>query len=189
MKKISMLFAAVAISMASYAQTWTVDKSHAKVGFSVSHMTVSDVDGLFRDYDATLAATKPDFSDAKFGFTAKVNSISTENEKRDEHLKSADFFDAEKYPTLSFTSTSVKKLSGNKMKITGNLTMHGVTKVVTFDGAYRGPSENPMSKKMVAGFKVTGKIKRTDFNLSSSTPSAMVGNDVEITANGEFVKG
>lgn len=189
MKKIPILAAALCISAASFAQTWNVDKSHAKIGFTVTHLSMSEVDGQFKNFDATINSSKNDFSDAVFTFTAQVNSISTENDQRDNHLKSPDFFDAAKFPTITFTSTSIKKTTGNNFKITGNLTMHGVTRAVTFDGSYRGPAEHPMSHKMMAGFKVVGKVKRTDFGISKDTPSAMLSDEVEIAANGEFQKG
>src|SRR4051812_16957954 len=104
MKKVTVLLAALAMSAASYAQTWTVDKAHAKLGFTITHMMVSDVDGMFKTFDATLISGKPDFSDASFNVTAQANSIFTDNDKRDAHLKSADFFDAEKNPTVTFVS-------------------------------------------------------------------------------------
>src|SRR4051812_34425432 len=101
MKKVSIFMAALLMSAAAYAQTWTVDKAHAKLGFTVTHLMVNDVDGMFKTFDATITATKPDFSDAVFSMTAQTSSISTDNEQRDAHLKSADFFDAEKNPTIT----------------------------------------------------------------------------------------
>ena len=189
MKKVSIFATALMLTAASYAQTWTLDKMHAKAGFTITHMMVSDVDGSFRTFDATLTSAKPDFSDASFTFTAQTASVFTDNDKRDEHLKSADFFDAAKNPTITFVSTSVKKNGANKLKLTGNLTMHGVTKVVVLDAAYKGPSMNPMSKKNVAGFKVTGSVKRSDFKLADSMPGAALSDEVIITANGEFQQG
>jgi polyisoprenoid-binding protein YceI len=189
MKKVSIFAAALMLSAATYAQTWNVDKAHAKLGFTITHMMVNDVDGMFKSFDATITSTKPDFSDAVFSMTAQTNSIYTDNEKRDAHLKSADFFDAEKNPTVTFTSKSMKKAGANKYKMAGDLTMHGVTKPVVLDLSFRGPAEHPMTKKPFAGFKVTGKVKRSDFNIGSTFPGAMLGDEVEIAANGEFSKG
>jgi len=189
MKKVSIFAAALMLSAASYAQTWTLDKAHAKVGFSITHMMVSDVDGMFKTFDATLTSAKPDFSDASFTVTAQTASVFTDNDKRDEHLKSADFFDAATNPAITFKSKSVKKTGANTMKITGDLTMHGVTKQVVLDGSFRGPAVNPMSKKTVAGFKVTGTVKRSDFKLAEKMPSAALSDEVVITANGEFQQG
>jgi polyisoprenoid-binding protein YceI len=180
---------ALMLSAASYAQTWSVDKAHSKVGFTVTHLMVNDVDGNFKNFDATITSSKPDFSDAVFSFTAQTNSISTDNEKRDEHLKSPDFFDAAVNPTVTFTSKSIKKEGDKKFKITGDLTMHGITKSVTLEATYKGPTTNPMSNKPDVGFKVTGKIKRTDFKLGEKFGNAMLSEEVTITANGEFSKG
>jgi polyisoprenoid-binding protein YceI len=190
MKKASIFVAGLMMTAATtFGQTWTVDKAHAKMGFSISHMMVSDVDGSFKNFDASITSAKPDFSDAVFTVTAQTNSIFTDNDKRDEHLKGPDFFDAAKNPEVTFKSTSIKKAGNNQYKVYGNLTLHGVTKPVTLDLSFKGPTEHPMNKKQVAGFKVTGTIKRTDFNIASSTPSAMLGDEVTIIANGEFQKG
>lgn len=190
MKKVSIFAAGLLMTAAtSFAQTWTLDKAHSKLGFSITHMMVSDVDGMFKTFDAAITAAKPDFSDASVTLTAQTNSIFTDNDKRDEHLKSPDFFDAAKNPEVSFKSTSIKGAGKNQYKLYGNLTMHGVTKPVVLDMILRGTTEHPMTKKQVAGFKVTGTIKRTDFNISANTPAAMLGDEVTITANGEFQKG
>ena len=188
MKKASIFVTALMLSAASYAQTWSVDKAHSKLGFTITHMMMSDVDGMFRTYDATIKSAKPDFSDAVFSLTAQTASISTDNDKRDEHLKTPDYLDATKSPTISFVSTSVKKTGKNTMKITGPLTMHGVTKTVVLDGTFRGPAVNPMSKKNAVGFKITGVVKRSDFKIGESTPNAILSEDVNILANGEFTQ-
>jgi polyisoprenoid-binding protein YceI len=189
MKKVSVLMTAVMLSAASYAQTWTVDKAHSKLGFTVTHLMVNDVDGLFKNFDATITSSKPDFSDAKFSLTAQTNSVFTDNDKRDEHLKSADFFDAAANPTITFESKSLKKEGDKKFKLTGELTMHGVTKTVVLDVSYKGPTTNPMSKKPDVGFKITGKVKRSDFKIGEKFPDAMVSDVVELSANGEFIQG
>lgn len=189
MKKIASIAAGMMLTATSFAQTWNVDKAHAKVGFTITHLMVSDVDGMFKTFDATINSSKPDFSDAVFNLTAQTASIFTDNEKRDGHLKSADFFDAEKNPTVTFKSTAVKKTGNNKLKVTGDLTMHGVTKSVVLEATFKGPTTNPMTKKPDVGFKVTGKIKRSDFKLGDSMPDAMISQEVIITANGEFIQG
>src|SRR4051812_23065813 len=120
MKKATIFLSTLMISAAAFAQSWTVDKAHAKLGFTVTHLMVSDVDGMFKNFDASFTSVKPDFSDAVFTVTAQTNSIFTDNDKRDAHLKSADFFDAEKNPTLSFQSKSLKKEGENKYKVTGD---------------------------------------------------------------------
>jgi len=190
MKKTLILLAtALFMQTAVFAQaTWKVDKSHAQVKFTITHLAVSDVDGVFKDFDATIVSAKPDFSDAKFSFTANTSSVDTDNDRRDGHLKTADFFDVEKYPTISFTSTKITANGTNKYKVTGNLTLHGVTKPATFDLAYRGTIVHPMTKAPVAGFKATGTIKRSDFGFGSKYGSPMLGDEVELVANGEFSK-
>lgn len=191
MKKIAIVAATVfslAYGTAAQAQTWNVDKAHSRFGFGVTHLSISEIDGNFKNYEATITATKPDFSDATFDITADVASINTDIEQRDAHLKSPDFLDAEKYPKLTFKSTSFKKVSGKNYKLNGNLTFHGVTKPVTIDVVVNGPITHPQSKKSVAGFKFTGKIKRSDFGIATSFPASALGEDLMLNANAEFAK-
>jgi len=186
------LFVAVIlfVQASSFAQTttWKNDKMHSKLKFTVTHLLVSDVDGLFKNFDVTITTSKPDFSDAVFELSADAASINTEVEMRDNDLKSANFFDVATYPKITFKSTSIQPNGQNKYKLTGNLSMHGVTKPVTLDLLYRGTTENPMNKQKDAGFKLTGSIKRSDFNIGSKTPFAVVSDEVEIKADGEFGK-
>ncbi len=178
----------LAVSSA-YAQTWTVDKAHSRVGFTVTHLLLSEVDGNFKSFNATITAAKPDLSDATIDLTADVNSINTDNEQRDGDLKSDRFFDAAKFPTLTFKSTSFKLVEGKKYKATGNLTMHGVTRPVTFDVVVNGPvtMNGRNGKQEKAGLKISGTLKRTDFGVGQPG-GAVVSEDVEIKAAGEFVK-
>ncbi|MFD2571495.1 YceI family protein [Spirosoma soli] len=189
MHRLSFTVALALASFATYAQTWSVDKAHSKLGFSVTHLALSEVDGNFKTFDAKITATKPDLSDAIFELTADVNSINTENDRRDTHLKGPDFFDAAKYPTLTFKSKSFQKVDGKKYKMTGDLTMHGVTKPVTLDVTMNGPTvmENQRGKQEKAGFKIAGTLKRSDFGVGSSN-TAVVGDEVEVKAAGEFAK-
>ncbi|GAB3559735.1 YceI family protein [Spirosoma fluminis] len=190
MKRVFFTVAIALASFATYAQTtWGMDKAHSKLGFTVTHLALTEVDGNFKTFDAKVTATKPDLSDAIFELTADVNSISTDNERRDNHLKSPDFFDAAKYPTITFRSKSFQKVEGKKYKIMGDLTMHGVTKPVTLDAVMNGPvtMENPRGKQEKAGFKIAGTLKRSDFGVGSSS-TVVVSDEVEIKANGEFAK-
>jgi polyisoprenoid-binding protein YceI len=192
MKKITLiLVAALSVSLFSFntseKATWTLDKNHAKLGFSITHLMVSDVEGLFKSFDAKITSSASDFSDAVVEMTADVNSISTENEMRDKDLKGPNYFDAAKYPTLTFKSKTFKKVKDNTYKVTGDLTMHGVTKPVELDVLCR-LGTNPQSKKTIAGFKITGKLNRKDFGIGSGAPEAMVSNEVALVANAEFVK-
>ncbi len=188
MKKLLFSAAALLVTSATFAQTWGVDKSHSKVGFAITHMMLTEVDGNFKTFDAKLTG-KPDMSDAQFEMTADVNSINTDNERRDGHLKSADWFDAAKFGTVSFKSTSFKKVSGNKYKMTGDLTMHGVTKPVTLDATVLGPvvNKNREGKEITkVGLKTSGQIKRSDFGVGGNGPMSPVSDEVDLRVNGEF---
>ena len=176
------------VSLFAQTTTWKNDKMHSKLKFSVTHHLLSDVDGLFKNFNVTITTTKPDFSDAVFELSADVSSINTEVEMRDNDLRSANFFDAAKYPAITFKSSSIKADGTNKYTLTGNLTMHGVAKAVTMDLWYRGTKENPNSKKNDAGFKLRGTLKRSDFNIGSKTPTVLVSDEVEIEADGEFAQ-
>ena len=187
MKKITIALAALLLGTASFAQTtWKNDKMHSKLSFSITHLGVSDVTGLFNNFDVTATAKNPDFSDAVFELKVETNSINTEVEARDKHLKSPDFFEVDKYPDMVFKSTGIKKTSAGHYKLSGELTMHGVTKPVTMNLWYRGTVQNPMSKKPDAGFQLTGSIKRSDFGIGAKFPAPMLSDEVVIKADGEF---
>jgi polyisoprenoid-binding protein YceI len=188
MKKINTLLALLLVAGSTFAQSWSLDKAHNKLDFTVTHMLLSEVSGSFKTFDSKITATKDDFSDAVFELTADVNSVNTDNENRDAHLKKPDFFDAEKFPTLTFKSTSFKKVEGKKYKLAGNLTLHGVTKPVELDVTLNGPTVHPYNKKNVVGIKATGTIKRTDFGVGTGTPDAMVSDEVAIVTSAEFFK-
>jgi polyisoprenoid-binding protein YceI len=192
MKKYAIIVAAAGFLMSftgkDQPNNWNLDKAHAKLGFSVTHMMISDVDGNFKNVEAKITASSLDFSNAIVELTADVNSINTDNERRDQHLKGADFFDAAKYPKLTFKSKTFKKVADKKYIVTGDLTLHGVTKTVTLDATLRGTTVHPYSKKNVAGFKVTGTIKRSDFGVGTATPDGIVSDEVTLAANAEFVQ-
>jgi len=183
-----MIIAAVMlITLAASAQTtWTNDPQHSRLGFVVKHLLISEVDGRFADFNATVTTSKPDYSDAKITLTAKVASIDTDVDPRDNHLRSADFFDAEKYPTMTFKSTKLVKINANKGYIYGNLTFHGVTKPIKLYATFFGKTTNPMNNRTTAGFQVKGTLKRTDYNLGPKFPDAIISNNVQIIANAEF---
>jgi polyisoprenoid-binding protein YceI len=189
MKKISFLMLALLVSGGLLAQsTWTIDRVHSKIGFSVSHMVVSETEGLFKDYTGTVVTKSDDFDGAEVSFTAQVASIDTENERRDGHLKSADFFDAEKYPEITFKGNLVKE--GNKYKLKGDFTMKGVTKKVEFDVAYGGKINTGRGEK--AGFKVSGVINRQDYGVNWANKLAsgemVVGDEVSLNIKIELDK-
>lgn len=189
MKRIIIILAMAFFGSGSFAQTtWKSDKAHSKLTFMVTHMGISDIFGLFKDFSVTVTNSKEDFSDAVFELTASVASINTEVDARDNHLKSPDFFDVATFPTMTFKSTAIKANGKDKYKLTGDLTLHGVTKSVTLDLWYRGTVTNPMSKKLATGFQLTGTIDRSAFGIGSKFPAAAVSNEVAIRADGEFGK-
>jgi polyisoprenoid-binding protein YceI len=174
------------------AQTkWTIDNSHSNVKFTVTHLVISEVDGSFKTFNGSLTSDKPDFTDAKIEFTVDVNSINTDNDARDKHLKGDDFFNAEKFPQMKFTSLLFKKISDKKYELTGNLTLRDVTKKVKFDVVFGGTVKDPWGN-IKAGFKATTTINRLEYGLKwnslTEAGGAVVGPDVEIKINAEFVK-
>ncbi|TSJ42032.1 YceI family protein [Fluviicola chungangensis] len=182
-------FAGLALSFTvATSSIWSLDGVHSRLGFTVKHMGISDFNGSFSNYEVKITATKEDFSDAKVELTGEINSINTANEMRDNHLKGADFFDAEKYPTFTFVSKSFTKVpkSKNEYKVVGDLTLHGVTKEVTMTAVHNGTMTHPMNKKEVSGFKMTGTINRLDFKVGGENPG--LSNDVNVTADLELVK-
>ena len=182
------LFGLLSFTTIVETAVWKYDNDHAKLGFSISHLSVTDVDGSFKKVEATIRSSENDFKDAVVEMTAQVNSVDTDNEKRDAHLQSADFFDAAKFPTIVFKSTSFTKTAEeNTYSVAGNLTLHGVTKPVTLSAVAKS-TIHPYTKKTVAGFKITGKINRKDFGIAEQTPAAMLGDEVNILANAEFIK-
>ena len=188
MKKI--LFAAfILLQSTVFAQTtWKGDAAHSKLTFSVTHLGIADVAGLFKNFDVQVKSNNADFSDASFELSVDVNSIDTEVEARDNHLRSADFFDVASNTKMTFRSTSIKKAGKDRYKVQGNLTLHGVTKPVTMDLWYRGTTTNPMSKATTAGFQLTGTLKRSEFNVGGKFPAPMISDEVRIRADGEFIK-
>jgi len=189
MKKLNLLSAILVLNTTLFAQIkWNVDKTHAKIGFMATHMMLSDVDGNFRKFDASVIASKDDFTDAIFDITIDAASVNTDNEMRDNILKSDYFFNAAKYPQITFKSTSIKKLDAKKYKVIGNLTMNGVIKQETFDLLLRGVGNEIMTHKPVVGFNVTGTINRNDFGIGKSAPATMVSEEIELRVSGEFAQ-
>jgi polyisoprenoid-binding protein YceI len=168
---------------------WVLDPAHSQVMFTVSHLVIAEVTGQFKTFNANVTAGKPDFTDAEIQFTVDIASINTDNEMRDNHLKSDDFFNAEKFPKMTFTGKGLKKVSGNKYKLSGNLTIRDVTRPVTLDVVYAGTVKDPWGNTK-AGFKVKGVINRFDYNLKwnnlTEAGGAVVGADVELTVNLEL---
>ena len=170
---------------------WVIDSVHSEVGFKVKHLVISNASGKFTVFEGTIESAKEDFSDAKIAFSADIDSIHTGQEQRDAHLKSADFFDAEKFPKLSFISTSLTQVSGSDYKLKGDFTMHGVTKPIELAVDFGGIQKD-LYGQTVAGFEISGKVKRSDFGLSWSAVTEagglVVGEDVKLHINAEVIK-
>ena len=143
--------------------TWTADTAHSTIGFSVKHLGIATVRGSFGEFEGTLEVGD-DLASAKVKGSAKVDSIDTSEPQRDAHLKSADFFDAENHPELTFESTSVREIDGETFEITGDLTMHGVTKPITLKAEVQGTETDPWGNERV-GLEITGKLERSDWNM------------------------
>lgn len=193
MKNINKLIVVLALlSTTLFAQTkWNFDNSHSQIGFSVTHMLISETDGYFKDYSGSIVSSNDDFQNAVIKFEAKTASIFTDNEKRDQHLISDDFFDAEKFPMLNFESTSFTKVDGKNYKLVGNLTIKGVTKEVTLAAKYNGTITDPWGNTR-AGFKISGDIDRFDYGLTWNAAleagGLVVGKEVELDIKVEVLK-
>lgn len=191
MKKLILTLAIAAVSFVANAQNWKLDPAHTKVIFSTKYLVISDVEGEFKTFEGTFNSTKPDWTDMNANFIIQVASLTTDNEMRDNHLKSDDFFNSEKYPTITFKSKGVKMISKNNYVMTGDLTIRDVTKTVELPVDYNGTVKDPWGNTK-AGFKATGKINRKDFGLKYSNAAAsgeaVVSDDVEFTINAVLIK-
>jgi polyisoprenoid-binding protein YceI len=186
MKTIQLLGVGLALAVsAGFAQTttWTADKVHSRVMFTVTHMVVSEVTGRFTDFDATLEQAKDDFSDAKVSASIKTASINTDNQTRDNHLRSDDFFNAEKYPEIKFVSTAWEKAGPDTYRIKGDLTMRDVTKPVVLDAKFNGTITDGRGNTK-AGFKASTVVNRMDYGVKWSRAieagGLIVSENVEI---------
>ena len=186
MRLLSTILMAFAVTAVSAQTNWTIDKGHSKIGFNVTHMVVAEVEGEFNI--GTIESSADDFNGANVEFTAQVASIATGNERRDGHLKSDDFFNAEKFPTITFKGKLVKE--GSNYVLKGDFTMRDVTKPVTFDVKYNGSVDTGRGTK--AGFKISGTVKRFDYGLKWDNALAsgeyVVADDVEIECKLELNK-
>ncbi|WP_318312267.1 YceI family protein [Flagellimonas crocea] len=185
MKKVFFILFFSTALMVSAQSTWKSDGAHSKVGFSITHLMISEVEGHFGEFDITATASDT-FDDAEFSADIKTSSIDTDNDRRDEHLRSADFFDAEKYPSITFKSTGFEKTGDKTFVLNGDLTMHGVTKPVTLEGKVNGIITDQRSQKLKAGLKLTGTVDRLEFGVGGDTPT--LGDDIEITINLEMAQ-
>ena len=181
----------VALPVLAHADTWQIDPAHTNVEFTVRHMMISNVKGQFQKTSGTITTNGNDPASATIDATIDASSIDTRVDKRDAHLKSPDFLDVAKFPTITFKSTKVEADGPNKWKVTGDLTLHGVTKPVVLDVEGSGPPIQVMGNTR-AGASATAKIKRSDFGLTWNkaleSGGVMVGDDVAISIDVEAVK-
>jgi polyisoprenoid-binding protein YceI len=168
-----------------------MDPAHSEIKFKVKHLMITNVTGEFKTFDATMESDKEDFSDAKISFTADVDSISTNQEQRDAHLKSDDFFNAEKFPKLTFVSKELKHVSGSDYKLIGDLTIRDITKEVVLDVEFGGRMTDFYGQDK-AGFELTGKVSRSAFGLKWSAVTeaggVVVSDDVKLQLAAQMVK-
>lgn len=171
--------------------TFKLDPIHSEVHFKIKHLMISTVSGIFSKFNSTMESALADFSDAKLHFDIDVDSISTNNEQRDEHLKSPDFFDVAKYPKINFESTNVRKYNDKSLLLTGNLTMHGVTDPVSFMVDFHGTMTDSFGQ-VKSGFDAEGKLNRSKFGLVWNAPTEVgglvVSDEVKLQLNIEMVK-
>jgi polyisoprenoid-binding protein YceI len=184
MFSIALAFALLGSIGSAQATVWKQDNAHSRVTFAVTHMVISEVTGDFKNFDVTLTQGKDDFSGSTLEATLKTASINTENEMRDKHLRSDDFLNAEKYPAITFKSTSFEKTGENTFKITGTLTIRDVAKPVVLDAKYLGQAADGFGNQK-AGFKATGSINRFDYgvkwNKAIEAGGLIVSDKVELT--------
>lgn len=185
MKSIRLILLAVVVSASSlFAADWEIDKAHSTVNFAVKHLVINTTRGEFKDYGGTVSLDPKDLSTIKANVTVQVGSVDTRYEKRDGHLKSADFFDAEKYPTMTFVSKSAKQTAPGKGTLTGDLTIHGVTKEVTFDLEGFNQEITTAWGFVAIGGTAKTKINRLDYGVSWNSAldagGVVVGEEVSI---------
>ena len=170
--------------------TWNIDQSHSNVNFQVKHLGIATVRGAFTEFEGTLELTD-DLSTSKAYGTVEVASVDTNEDSRDEHLRSADFFDAEQYPQLTFESTEIKSVDDDELEITGDLTIHGVTKPITLKAEITGTEEDPWGNQRV-GLEVEGKLDRKEygmtFNQALGSGNVLVGDKVKLSLDISAVK-
>lgn len=169
---------------------WNLDPTHSEIGFKVKHMMITNVSGAFTKFDVQTETEGNNFETAKISFTADINSINTANSDRDNHLKSADFFDAANHPQIKFTSTGLKK-NGSDYVLHGDLTIKGVTRPVKLDVDFGGVGKDPWGNEK-AGFSLNGKINRTEFQLNWNAAleagGVLVSEDVRLNAEIQLIK-
>jgi len=167
---------------------WDIDKSHSSITFKVSHFKIATVKGNFDDFSGAIQSKGEDFNGASTDITIKTASINTNQKDRDKHLRSADFFNAEAHPEITFKNTSFNKVSDKKYTVKGDLTINGITKPFEFAGTFKGSFVHPRFKKTIGVFEFTGTLPRLDYKIGSKFPTAALGGDVEVAISLEMTK-
>jgi polyisoprenoid-binding protein YceI len=175
------------VSAFAQSSTWTIDPNHSQVNFAIKHIQVSTVRGSISGVTGNVIWDDKDPTKSSVEATINTTTVTTNNEKRDGHLKSPDFFNVEKFPTMTFKSTAVTGVSG-KLQVVGDLTLGGVTKSVTLDVDGPTPPQKSMGGKLASGFSATGKLKRSDFNFGQKFTEPSLGDEVQFTLDIEALK-
>ena len=181
------LFLFGGVSAQAQASTWTIDSAHSGVEFQIRHLGVSNVHGAFHKVAGTIKLDEKDMTKSSVDATIDTTTVNTDEPKRDEHLKSPDFFNVEKFPTMTFKSTAVTQ-GGGKLQLVGDLTLDGVTKPVTLDLDGPAAPQKGMGGKIVSGFSATGTIHRAEFNFGQKYTAPVLGDDVKFTIDIEMDK-
>ncbi len=172
-------------------QVWNIDAAHSEIGFKVRHMMITNVNGVFNSYTATMLANAADFSDAEISFEADIDSVNTRNEQRDGHLKSPEFFDMEKFPKVSFKSNSFTKTGDGQYAMKGNFNMHGVEKEISMNVEFTGTVVD-LWGQVKAGFEITGTLNRSEFgltwNATSEDGSIVLDEVIKLALNVQMIK-
>jgi len=170
---------------------WNLDPTHSELGFKIKHLMIANVSGSFRNFNAEVETENKDFTTARITFTADMHSISTNNEQRDQHLRTSDFFESETYPELKFLSTKIERIDDSTFHLYGNLTLKGISKPVKLNVEYNLMAKDPWGNER-AGFVVTGTINRSDwginFNGVLETGGLMLGEEVKINSEIQLIK-
>lgn len=188
MKKLFLSFVLMMSVTFAFAQTtWSVDPMHSSFNFNIKHMGISFVQGRFVKFDGNITTPKADLTGASINFTVDVNSVDTDVEARNNHLKTADFFDAAKFPQMTFKSTSVKKAKNNTYVVSGNLTIKDVTKPIVVTMMYGGTTKDQQGNEKI-GIQTSFRINRFDYNVNYDPTGTAVGKEVNISVFSELVK-
>lgn len=185
-KHIFILLISIFLPAAMFAQTWKNDPPHSRMEFNISHNMISELGGVFNDYTITAQGAETDFSDATIDVVVQTTSIDTQVDQRDEHLRSPDFFDVAKFPEMRFKSMEIRQIDGSTFLVTGELTLHGISKMVDFTMVHNGSFIK--DGKTTSGITVNGSILRSDFDIGTAFPIAVIGDKVMLRISAEMQK-